>query len=61
MTENKMSQLSDDELLETLELYIAMTEKQDEVIHHLGEIIRKQATDLAHLRNILRIEQGPGE
>ena len=56
-----MSQLSDDELLETLELYIAMTEKQDEVIHHLGEIIRKQATDLAHLRNILRIEQGPGE
>lgn len=56
-----MSRLSDDELLETLELYIEMTEKQDEIIHHLGEIIQRQATDLAHLRNILRIEQGPGE
>ena len=56
-----MSQLSDDELLETLELYIAMTEKQDEIIHHLNQIIRKQATELAHLRNILRIEQGSGE
>ena len=56
-----MSHLSDDELLETLELYIAMTEKQDEIIHHLGEVIRRQATELAHLRNILRIEQGPGE
>ena len=57
MTEKKMSHLSDDELLETLELYIAMTEKQDEIIHHLGEVIRRQATELAHLRNILRVEQ----
>jgi len=52
-----MSQLSDDELLEILELYIAMTEKQDEVIHHLGEIIQRQATELAHLRNIMKMEQ----
>ena len=59
--ETRMSQLSDDELLETLELYIAMTEKQDEIIDHLNQIIRKQATELAHLRNILRIEQGSGE
>ena len=52
-----MSHLSDDELLETLELYIAMTEKQDEIIHHLGEVIRRQATELAHLRSIMSIEQ----
>lgn len=53
-----MDHLSEDELLEALELYIEMTEKQDEVIHHLGAVIRKQAIELAHLRNIMKFEQG---
>jgi hypothetical protein len=48
--------LTDDELLEALEMYIDMNEKKDEIIQNMGKIILKQATDLANLRNIETVE-----
>ncbi len=49
--------MSDDTILETLELYIEMTEKQDDIIHHMSAIIARQATELAQMRNLMRVEQ----
>lgn len=37
--------------LELLDIYQDMVEKQDEIIHRLGKIIAKQATELQLLRN----------
>ncbi len=41
----------DRNLLELLEIYINLTEKQDAVIRELGGIVKKQATEIRHLRN----------
>lgn len=49
--------MSADEMLEVLEMYIDMTEKQDEIIHQMSSIIARQATELAHLRSILNSEK----
>lgn len=38
-------------LLELLEIYMDLTEKQDAIIHDLGIIIKKQATEIRHLQN----------
>lgn len=48
--------MSEDQVLELLEIYMEMTEKQDEVIARLSRLVAKQATDLAHLRNIMRAD-----
>lgn len=40
-----------DNLLELLEIYMDLTEKQDTIIRELGEIIKKQATEIRHLQN----------
>ena len=48
--------ISEDQVLELLEIYMEMTEKQDEVIARLSKLVAKQATDLAHLRNILQAD-----
>lgn len=37
--------------LELLDIYQDMVEKQDEIIHRLGKIVAKQATELQLLRN----------
>lgn len=41
--------MEEDNLLELLELYIV--EKQDEIIHRLGKIVARQATDIQLLKN----------
>lgn len=38
-------------LLELLEIYMDLTEKQDAIIRDLGIIIKKQATEIRHLQN----------
>lgn len=48
--------MSDDNLLELLEMYIEMTERQDEIIHKLSVVVARQATELAHLRNMMRAD-----
>ena len=41
----------DDNLLELLDLYMDMVEKQDEIIYRLGKIVARQATDIKLLQN----------
>lgn len=43
--------MDDDNILELLDMYQDMVEKQDEIIHRLGKIVARQATDLQLLRN----------
>lgn len=40
-----------DNLMETLDMYMEMVEKQDEIIYRMGKIISKQAYALQLLRN----------
>ena len=41
----------DESMLELLEIYMDMVEKQDEIIYRLGQIVKRQTTDLELLRN----------
>ena len=41
----------DDNILELLNLYIDMVEKQDEIIYRLGKIVERQASDLQLMMN----------
>lgn len=41
----------DDNLLEILDFYMDMVEKQDEIIYRMGKIIVRQATDIKLLQN----------
>lgn len=43
--------MDEDSILELLDLYMEMVEKQDEIIYRLGKIVAKQATDIMMLRN----------
>ena len=40
-----------DDILELLDIYQDMVEKQDEIIYRLGKIVARQATDLQLMRN----------
>ena len=40
-----------DDILELLDIYQDMVEKQDEIIYRLGKIVSRQATDLQLMRN----------
>ena len=42
--------------LELLEMYIELTEKQEELIERLTKLTAKQAREVAHLRNLLNAE-----
>ena len=44
--------MDESKLLELLDLYIDMVEKQDEAIRQLSDIIRKQSYEIAHMRNL---------
>lgn len=44
--------MGDSNLLELLDMYIDMVEKQDEAIHQLSELVKKQAYEIAHMKNI---------
>ncbi|MBQ9611558.1 MAG: hypothetical protein IJV14_03070 [Lachnospiraceae bacterium] len=48
--------MGNDRMLELLEIYTEMTEKQGDLIYQLGQIVKKQAIELAHLRNMLNVE-----
>ena len=41
----------DDSILELLDFYMDMVEKQDEIICRMGKIIARQATDIKLLQN----------
>lgn len=43
--------MDEDNMLELLELYMDMVEKQDEIIYRLGKIVARQATDIRLLKN----------
>lgn len=52
-----MENLNEASLLELLDLYMDMVEKQDEVICRLGRIVSRQAQDILHYKNIYHIEE----
>lgn len=52
-----MENLDEASLLELLDLYMDMVEKQDEVICRLGRIVSRQATDIQHYKNILGMDE----
>lgn len=37
--------------LELLEIYMDLTEKQDDIIQKLSQIVKRQATEIRHLQN----------
>lgn len=43
-------------LLELLELYMDLVEKQDVAIYHMSKVIRRQEEELQHVRNLYRLE-----
>ena len=43
--------MNDVNVLELLDLYLYMVEKQDEIIYRLSKIVSRQATDLMLLKN----------
>lgn len=43
--------MDEDNMLELLELYMDMVEKQDEIIYRLGKIVARQVTDIQLLKN----------
>lgn len=47
-----MNEVSDENLLELLELYMEMVEKQDVAIYHMSNVIKKQATEIQHYKNL---------
>lgn len=53
--------MSEDQVLELLGTYMELTEKQDEIIFRLSQLLKKQSTELAHCRNLLSIEVDPDE
>lgn len=46
--------MDDNNILELLDFYMDMVEKQDEIIHRLGKIVARQATDLQLLKNDMK-------
>lgn len=43
--------MDDDSILELLDLYQDMVEKQDEIIYRLGKIVARQAADLKLMKD----------
>lgn len=46
-------------LLETLEIYMDLAEKQDAVIFHLSAIVRSQEEQIQNMENMLEFEAYP--
>lgn len=42
----------DTDLLEILNTYMDLAEKQEEVIYRLTQIVKKQANELSHIRSL---------
>ena len=47
-----MSGVKEENVLELLDIYMDLVEKQDEVIYRLSKIVARQATDLHHYQNV---------
>ncbi len=50
--------MDEDSFLELLEIYMDMTEKQEEMIHRLGKVAKRLAEDLKLLRNDCQYSEG---
>lgn len=56
-----MENLNESSLLELLELYMEMVEKQDEIICRLSRITTRQAQEIQHLKNLYDfVDMDPG-
>lgn len=44
--------MKDESMLELLEVYMEMVEKQDEIIYRMSHLLKEYVTELQHLRNI---------
>lgn len=44
--------INEKNVLELLDIYMEMVEKQDEIIYRMSHLLKEYATELAHLRNI---------
>lgn len=51
-----MREVNDEKLLELLELYMDLNEKKDQVIEQMGQLLYRQSLELAHYRNLHKIE-----
>lgn len=45
-------EISEEGLLELLEIYMELVEKQDVAIYHMSKVISKQATEIQHYKNL---------
>lgn len=52
---------NESQVLDVLEIYEDLVEKQDEIIVRQSRFIKKQATELAHLRNLMNVEASEEE
>lgn len=50
-----MANVDESQLLELLEIYMDLTEKQDVAIYHMSKVISKQATEIQHYKNLLNL------
>lgn len=53
--------MDESQVLEAIEMYEDLVEKQDEIIVRQSRFIKKLATELAHLRNLMNIEVSEDE
>ncbi|OKZ66162.1 MAG: hypothetical protein BHV88_17045 [Clostridiales bacterium 41_12_two_minus] len=45
-------QITDQGFLEVLDTYMDMVEKQEEIIYRLSKIVKRQAYEIAHMKNV---------
>ena len=45
-------QITDQGFLEALDTYMDMVEKQEEIIYRLSKIVKRQAYEIAHMKNV---------
>lgn len=43
---------NEENILELIDIYMQLVEKQDEIIWRLSKMVSKQATEIQHLKNI---------
>lgn len=53
--------MDENQVLELVEFYEDMIEKQDEIIVRQSRFIKSLATELSHLRNMLNVEASEDE
>jgi len=53
--------MDESQVLEAIEMYEDLVEKQDEIIVRQSRFIKKLATELAHLRNLMNVEASEDE